>query len=230
MTPLVDVVRTAIRSSGDPARAVSQAAYMKSTMPYAGLTVPEMRRIVRQAAREHALPDEESWRTTVLTLWREADVREERYAAAEVAGLAAYRTYATHPGAIEIFDEMIVTGAWWDHVDEAATHLVGPLLLAQPAEVTPVMRAWSTDADRWRRRSSVICQVGAKDRTDVELLRAAIVSNLDDRDFFLGKAIGWALRQHARIDPRWVRDFVAERGDSLSPLSRREALRRIGPG
>ena len=85
------------------------------------------------------------------------------------------------------------------------------------------------DEDRWLRRTSVIAQLLAKDRTDLDLLTTAIDVNLDDQDFFLRKAIGWALRQYARTDPDWVRTFVADRGDRLSPLSRREALKHLGP-
>ena len=73
----------------------------------------------------------------------------------------------------------------------------------------------------------MICQVGAKDRTDLPLLAAAVEANLDDRDFFLRKAIGWALRQYAWTDPDWVRAYVAAHEDRLSALSRREALKNI---
>jgi len=90
-----------------------------------------------------------------------------------------------------------------------------------------VVRDWATDPDRWLRRTVVICQLGAKERTDLDILEKAIDANLDDPDFFLRKAIGWALRQHARSDPDWVRAFVASRGDHMSALSRREALKHL---
>jgi 3-methyladenine DNA glycosylase AlkD len=120
---------------------------------------------------------------------------------------------------------MITTGAWWDHVDELAQR-VGYLLLTHPAQVRPVIVAWSRADDRWLRRASVICQIKAKDRTDLALLVEAIEANVADPDFFLRKAIGWALRSYAYTDPDWVRRFV-ERHDALSPLSRREALKHL---
>lgn len=120
----------------------------------------------------------------------------------------------------------IVTGAWWDHVDEIASRLVGPALRADPASVTPVLRTWTRAPDRWLRRTTVICQLGARDRTDLALLTEAIETNLDDGDFFLRKGIGWALRQYARTDPEWVRTFVAAH-PALSPLSRKEALKHL---
>ena len=94
-----------------------------------------------------------------------------------------------------------------------------------PAIVRPVVRRWARDTDRWRRRAAVICQIGAKDGTDTALLAEAIEANLADPDFFLRKGIGWALRQHARLDPDWVRTFAATH--DLSPLSRREALKHL---
>ena len=122
---------------------------------------------------------------------------------------------------------MLTTGAWWDVVDDVAAHLVGPLLLEHHSTVEPAVRSWATDEDRWLRRTSVIAQLGAKDRTDLDLLTHAIERNLDDCDFFLRKAIGWALRQHAHTDPDWVRSFVAAHDDRISGLSRREALKHL---
>ena len=88
------------------------------------------------------------------------------------------------------------------------------------------MRRWIVDADRWLRRTSVIAQLGSRSATDVDLLVDAIEANQDDSDFFLRKAIGWALRQYASTDPEWVRAFVADH-PRLSPLSCREALRHL---
>jgi len=100
-------------------------------------------------------------------------------------------------------------------------------VVAHPGELGSVLRTWSTDEDRWLRRVSIIGQLGLRDRVDLELLAAVIEPNLADPEFFVRKAIGWALRQHARVDPEWVRDFVESRGDALSGLSRREALKHL---
>jgi len=225
---LIRAVRETLAAHGDPERGTAQQAYMKSAMPFAGVELPEVRRATRQAAAAHPLAGWAAWRDTVLALWREAGVREERYAALALAGLPTYRAHARSLRALRVYDELIADGAWWDHVDEVATHFIGPLLLAHPTELAPVIRAWSRDGDRWRRRAAVICQVGAKDRTDVGLLADCIEANLADPDFFVRKAIGWALRQHARTDPAWVRVFVAAHDRDLSGLSRREALRHLG--
>src|SRR5688572_20929768 len=90
------------------------------------------------------------------------------------------------------------------------------------------MRRWSRDDDVWKRRTSILCQVTFKKDTDLELLYDCMRPSLTSREFFLRKAIGWALRQYAWTDPREVRRYVAEHADRLSGLSRREALKNIG--
>ena len=226
--PLVEAIRDALGQAGDPRRARAQKAYMKSAMPFRGPTSPELKALLRPLLADPALRigDRATWEGAVRELWDEATHREDRYAATALAGHRAYRAWQDAE-TLPLYRHLVVTGAWWDHVDEVATHRVGPILLSHKGTVTPVVRSWATDEDLWLRRTSVICQLGARDRTDVELLRYAVESNLDDPGFWLRKAIGWALRQYARTDPDWVRDRVAEWDGRLSGLSRREALRHL---
>ena len=156
-------------------------------------------------------------------MWREATHREERYAATALTAVPAARRLQT-TALLPLYREMITTGAWWDHVDEVS-HRIGGLLVAYPDELAPTIRKWARDPDRWLRRSAVICQLGLKDATDTDLLADAIEANLADRDFFLRKGSGWALRDYARTAPDWVRAFVE--AHELSPLSRREALKHL---
>jgi 3-methyladenine DNA glycosylase AlkD len=223
---LVEDLRNRLRAAADPAKAPAMQAYMKSALPYRGVPSPVARRLFREALAAHVLPDRATWLATVHELWDGAAYREEHYAALAVV---RDRRYAGHrdAAALPLYRHLLTTGAWWDVVDDVATHLVGPLLLDHPGVVGPVLREWAVEDDRWLRRTAVICQLGAKDRTDLDLLTHAIESNLDDRDFFLRKAIGWALRQHARTDPDWVRTFVAAHDDRISGLSRREALKHL---
>jgi 3-methyladenine DNA glycosylase AlkD len=222
---LVEDVRAALRAVADPAKAEPMRAYMRSAMPFLGVPTPERTAALRPVLSAHPLRDAAAWRGTLLALWREATHREERYAALVLARRYPRLLVAEPDASVEMLDELVVTGAWWDLVDDTAIRLVGPLLLAHPDLVAPAMRRWARDADRWRRRTAVICQIGAKDRVDTALLAEAIEANAADPDFFLRKGIGWALRQHARADPDWVRHFVASH--ALSPLSRREALKHL---
>lgn len=167
----------------------------------------------------------EAWRATALALWRDATYREERYAAIALVGARRYAAYQTLD-ALPIYEEMVVSGAWWDYVDAVAS-LVGALFVAYPTPMRAEMLAWSHDAIMWKRRVAIICQRNRGAATEEDVLFACILPNLGDRDFFIRKAIGWALRQYARIHPDAVRAFIREHAAHISPLSRREALKHL---
>ena len=200
-------------------------AYMKSTMPYHGVRMPQVRAAAMSTFAKAEFKSCEEWRREVLAIWRGAKFREERYAAMVLAG---DRRHAGCRAAesVPMFEEMIVTGAWWDHVDELAT-VIGDLLRTHPRQMRPLMRRWSTDPNMWKRRVSIICQLRFKQDTDLELLYANIEPNLDDKEFFIRKAIGWALRQYAWTDPKEVARYVRGHEKRLSGLSKREALKNI---
>ena len=200
-------------------------AYMKSAMPFYGVQGAGREAVASESFAARPLGDRRLWRETVLALWREATHREERYLAIALAGARRYRAFRSID-ALPVWEEMIVDGAWWDLVDPVAVGFLGELLLSDPAALAPVLRRWSFDSDLWKRRSAIIAQVKAKEHTDLELLYACIEPNRDDREFFIRKAIGWALRSYAWIDPEEVARFVE--GHELSGLSRREALKNAG--
>ncbi len=217
-------IRSALRATADPARAPQMQAYMKSRMPFLGVGVPVTRKVTRRAAGNRFAFGLADLMTAAARLWRDAEYREERYAATELTGL---KIAAGRLELLPLCTEMIVTGAWWDHVD-AVSPRIGAMLVAHRDAVEPVVRTWSADPDRWLRRSSIICQLGLGPRTDTTLLRDVIEPNLAHPEFFVRKAIGWALRQYARTDPEWVRAFVEQHAAEISPLSRREALKHLG--
>jgi 3-methyladenine DNA glycosylase AlkD len=224
--PLVDGVRDGLARLADPGRASTMQAYLKSSMPCLGVGLPAARALFREIVAAHPLPDRGTWQDTVLALWEDAGYREERYAALALAGHRLYRPYQD-PDVLDLYGRLVVTGAWWDLVDDLATHKVAPILRAFPAEVAPVVLRWSRDEDLWLRRTAILAQVGAKAATDAGLLAACIEANVDDRRFFIRKAIGWALRDYARTDPEWVHCFVDAAGARLSGLSRREAVKHL---
>ena len=223
---LVRAVRAALAAAGDPDRAVQQQRYMRSSLPYHGVTMAQVRRIARAAAAEHPLTDRARWEATLRTLWDSAEHREERYAVLTIARMPAARSWHD-PELLDLCEHLVVTGAWWDLVDETALHLVGTVLLRHRDAVTGRVRGWAEVDDIWLRRTAIICQLQHGADTDIALLRHAVEANVDDPSYWLRKAIGWALRQHARTDPDWVRLEVARLGDRLAPLSRREACKHL---
>ena len=228
MTPLVRAMRSALAAAEDPQRAPGMQAYMKSEMPYRGISAPNMRAIAKRVIAGHPLVSCVEWREAILELWRGARFREERYAAIELLAHRRHKECRT-PEVLPLYEEMITTGAWWDYVDEISHH-VANLLRSHPGQVKPVMRAWSTDTDLWKRRVSIICQISFKKDTDLDLLYANIEPNVAERNFFIRKAIGWALRAYAWTDPDEVVRYVGLNEARLSGLSKREALKNIDKG
>lgn len=220
---LVELIRRGLTEAAIPELAPGMQAYMKSAMPYLGVRRPEVRRLVRAVEKAHPLSSEGALTAAVTELWDRATYREQQYAATELLNTARTRR---HPpaGRLVLVRRLMVEGAWWDHVDELS-HRVGELLTEHPDVIRPQLLAWSSGDDPWLRRSSIICQLGFRDRTDLDLLTRAIGANSAEPGFFLRKAIGWALREYARTDPDWVRAFVA--AHTLSPLSVREALKHL---
>lgn len=220
-------MRAALREAADATKAPAMQAYMKSAMPFHGVPSPVLRRVARAVFAGGSFASAARWRADVLALWRGARFREERYAALLLTGdrrAEPFQTFASMP----MYEEMIVTGAWWDYVDDIAAHRVGPILRREPGPMKRKLLTWSRSADLWKRRTAILCQLAFKEETDFELLRACIEPSLSSPEFFLQKAVGWALRQYARTDSAEVRRYVRTHRERLSSLSRREALKHIG--
>lgn len=223
---LIAAIKNDLAAVANPQRAAAQQAYMKSAMPCLGVPMPVVRRIAKERTRESPPETVGQLIATASELWRSAEYREHRYADSQVIDTPLTRRLRT-PDMLPMLEEFIVTGDWWDHVDETSKP-VGDLLVRFPDAVRPVVRSWITNENRWLRRVSIICQLGRRADTDLALLTEAIDANSADRDFFIRKGIGWALREYAKTDADWVRRFVAEREAILSGLTKREALKHLG--
>ena len=230
---LVDAVCRELEAAGDPDRAKGQQAYMKSAMPFRGITSPHLKATLRPLLADPAyrLGERDEWEATIRGLWDGAHFREERDAALAISGHRLYRVWAQDRSSMPLYLYLIETGAWWDFVDEIAARRVGPVLRAHPETEAARMRSWATADNMWVRRAAILSQLSSKDETDRQLLLDCITPNLADREFFIRKAIGWSLRQYAHSGPSaadWVRRSVDQLDTRLSPLSRREALKNLG--
>ena len=192
---------------------------MKSAMPFYGVPVPGVRKIARAHAK--GIKDAPFLLGVARQLWDEASHREERYAALALLATAPLKTALE---TLVLGEHMVRTGQWWDFTDDVA-HRIADAHDARPEATAVLARAWANDEDMWMRRLAIISQLGRRDRVDRALLNDVIVPNVPDPEFFIRKAIGWALRDLARVDPEWVRDFAG--AHDLSPLSRREALKHV---
>jgi 3-methyladenine DNA glycosylase AlkD len=199
-------------------------AYMKTEMPFYGVQKPQRAPILRKVLADHPPGSREEYEELVLALWA-LPHREEKYLALGVA--TGHRVHIV-PESLALYRRLIVEGAWWDLVDEVATHLIRQLVLDHPSATWPEIDRWIDDETMWLRRAAIICQVGAKDRTDAPRLFEFCRRRSHEREFFIRKAIGWALREYAKTSPEAVAAFVTRHEEELSPLSRREALKHIG--
>ena len=172
-----------LAAAGDSDRAEGQQRYMKSELPFHGVRVPEVRRLAGAVVRDHPLTDPDSWEATVLGIWRAATHREQRYGAIELAYARPYRRWLG-PDRLAMVEEMVVTGAWWDYVDQLAGKHMGHLLATYPEDVRPVLLSWAEDDDIWRRRTAILAQLRFKDRTDQGLLFAVIEPSIARKEFF----------------------------------------------
>ena len=221
---LLASLRVKLIAASDPDRAAQQQAYMKSEMPYHGVTAPKVAAICKETFAPLSFGKREAWEKEVRAIWDGSKFREERYCAVALTGVKQARPFQT-PEAMPLYETMIVEGAWWDLVDEIATNRVGPIFRAYPKVMRPMMLRWSKDAHMWKARTAILCQCRSREDTDAEFLYQCIEPSIGSKEFFLRKAIGWALREYARYDMAEVKRYVKKNASRLSGLSKREALK-----
>ena len=198
------------------------ATYMKHRQRFAGVCMPEVVRIARDAARRFQPTDYREADRAPRALWQ-GRWREERYAALR---LAEWWVVCERPEALELYEWMVRNGGWWDLVDRIAGVLMGGLIRAHPRLKARVFGYIESD-EMWLRRCALFCQLKFKQETDAAALRRMVLIVAGEQEFFIRKAIDWALREYAKTDPHFVQEFVRERGSALWTLSRGEALKNL---
>lgn len=218
----VAAVREALAEHASPTAAIPMAAYMKGHFAFLGIKTPVRKAAIKDfiAAGRHV--SDEELLAVAAGLWAEPE-REYQYTACELLRRWSPRF---EPDAIDDIEQLIITKSWWDTVDGLAGRTVGTLVAQHPQLVT-LMDQWIDDDNMWLNRTALIHQLFRKETTDVTRLFAYCERQAAHTDFFVRKAIGWALRQHAHTDPDAVRAFVAAHEGELSGLSKREALKHL---
>lgn len=227
---LLEALRTSFAAHADAANAPAMQAYMKSAMPYHGIATPLRRELTAAAVRAHPLPDAATLADAMRTLWRDAKHREERYAALELARVGVHaRLFDV--SLLPVYEEMLVTGAWWDYCDDISGTALARLLHEQPRTMKPLLKRWARGGDLWLRRAAMLCQRRLKDGFDAVLFYDCILPSIGTgrfaNEFFIRKGIGWALRERSYTVPDEVMAFLREYDAQLSPLTKREAMKVI---
>ena len=218
----VAALRAALTEVAVPADVEPMEAYMKDQFRFLGVRSAGVRAVAKPLLRAAGQMDGNTIVDFVYRCWEEPE-REFQYVGALLTRRHVKKLDPSHLPDIEHF---ITSRSWWDTVDSLAAWTVGPLVSANP-ELKAVMDQWATDDNLWLARTAIIHQLGFKENTDAQRLFHYAELQAGHTDFFIRKAIGWALRQYARVEPDAVRRFVAEHEDELSPLSRREALKHL---
>jgi 3-methyladenine DNA glycosylase AlkD len=222
-TALVAYVAAELATRADPAKAPRMAAYLKTDMPFYGVQKQGRTEVMRGVRRRFPITTRDDYRAAITALWDQPH-REEKYLAVGIA--TRHREYLTFDE-LPLLRRLITEGAWWDFVDEVAARGVGHVLLHERELMGPELDVWIDDADMWIRRSALIAHLGHKERTDEEQLFTHCLKRAHEKEFFIRKAIGWALRQYARTAPEAVRTFALEHRDQLSGLTFREATKHL---
>ena len=226
MIPLVARFQRAVEAARDPVRAAATTAYMRHQFPFAGVPMPRLAAIYREAAQDVPPPASEAEVAAVALACWELPEREHQH-----LGCMHVRRHVRlrGPTFVPTLERLVATKSWWDTVDELATHVAGPLVAAH-RELRAVMDRWLESDCLWLARVAILHQERWKERTDAAVLFAYCRRRAADREFFIRKAIGWALRSYAKVEPQRVAGFLAAHGGELSGLSWREAERGLAMG
>ena len=221
MHPYVTSLKTIFEQNANPAQAGPMKKYMRDQFDYLGIKTPQNVALQKAFFAEHGFPPLSDLDVVLRDLWS-LPQREFQYVAVRLLGRFQKQIPTTF---IKTIEYMLVTKSWWDTVDSIAGGPVGSHFQRFPGVREKYLAKWRASEDFWLRRTAILFQLNYKKETDFDLLCEIIRENLDSKEFFINKAIGWSLRQYARVDPKAVTTFV--KSTPLHPLSRREAMKHL---
>lgn len=219
MHPYLRPLAQSFEANQNPALAEPMARYMRNHFSFLGLKSVRRRELLREFWAAHGLPPTAELPSILHDLWA-LEPREFQYAGLDLLDKTGRQHTADF---LDLFQTLITTKSWWDTVDALASHAVGRLCRRFPPLIESHIGRWRTAENIWLRRTTLLFQLGYKEGTNANLLFALIRENLDSKEFFIQKAIGWGLREYSKSDAAAVTRFVAE--TPLPPLSQREALK-----
>lgn len=209
------------RRSGNEQYADIMKHYMRDQFEYLGIKTPQRRKILQEFIKTRGLPKHSAIDEYIKYLWARKH-REYAYTAIEIMRRMIEQMDSND---MDIAEYMIINRSWWDTVDSIASGIIGTILLKDRRLMKHKAEEYNKSSNMWLRRTSIIFQLSYKEKTDTKILIRNIKNCSHEKEFFIQKAIGWSLRQYARIDPKMVKSFV--NSYELSALSRREAIKHI---
>lgn len=221
MHPYAASLKELFEQYANPVQAAPMKNYMRDQFEYLGIKTPQNTALQKEFYKKHGSPELSELNEILTDLWSLPE-REFQYVGLGLLGKFEKELPAEFIATVEY---LIITKSWWDTVDAIASHTVGTHFKRFPSVREKYLKKWRKARNVWLRRTTILFQLGYKQETDFDLLSELIHENLGSKEFFINKAIGWALRQYAYTDPQAVKQFVTS--TPLQPLSRREALKHL---
>ena len=201
-------------------QARQMSKYMLNKFEYIGIKTPERRKIFKNFFKEYKNEEKIDWEF-VNKCW-ENKYREFQYIAADY--LKNMKDKLTRDD-IPKLKQLILKKSWWDTIDNLDM-TIGALAL-KDSNVNKILLEWSIDENIWLRRIAIDHQLLRKEKTNTELLEKILKNNLGQAEFFINKAIGWALRDYSKTNPEWVKNFIEKNKEKMAKLSIKEASKYL---
>jgi 3-methyladenine DNA glycosylase AlkD len=221
MNFITDLVKE-MRQNSNREIAIPMENYMKNKYSFLGIKTEQRRSIFKANYEKYKSEIRTNFRAIAWELLLQNE-REFHQCAIDLLVKEFKKNYVIED--IQLIEKFIITNSWWDSVDVVAKYILGGYLLQFPNETYTVIERFSNSDNMWLKRSGIIFQLSYKEKTDFDLLKAECEKHKNSKEFFIQKAIGWALRDYSRFNPSGVTEYV--NATNLKPLSQREALRNL---
>jgi 3-methyladenine DNA glycosylase AlkD len=217
-----DLLITVCREAENPTRAEDMERYMRNQFPFLGISASMRKKILSGYLGNHKLPGKTQWKEVVKKLWEEEE-REFQMIGMEI-GYRCRKYYGQ--GDHEFFVFLIANRSWWDTVDFIASNIIGYYFSeVARGNMEGITNQWNLSDNIWLVRTSLLFQLKYKEQLRFDLLSKYILRHRDSHEFFIQKAMGWALRQYSKVKPEEVVRFVSRY--ELPKLTEREAMKHV---
>lgn len=220
--PFIKSLETAFQEKCNAENAFAMAKYMRNHFSFFGIKTEDRRQIFKATWKENHQEIAENPKEIAWELFTKQQ-RELHYCAIEILTKELKGKYKKDD--IHLIEKLIITNSWWDSVDTIAKNILGEYLLEHPLQIENVIERFSNSKNMWLNRSAILFQLGYKQKTNFDLLKSECEKHKNSNEFFIQKAIGWALREYAKTNPEAVKNFVVN--NNLKPLSKKEALKNL---
>lgn len=218
----INQLETTFQTHENKENSLAMAKYMKNHFAFYGIKTTERRLLFKEiwnANKDEIKKDVQNIATSLYTKKQ----RELHYCAIEIVIRECKGNYKKSD--IDFIEKLLTTNSWWDSVDTISKYILGQYLLEFPDAVEDTIEKFSNSDNLWLNRSVILFQLGFKEKTDFDLLKAICLQHENSTEFFIQKAIGWSLREYAKTNPHQVIDFVTH--SNLKPLSKKEAVKNL---